>query len=62
MLGGAVVMQVMGLLLDHLSTTGEATLKDYHIVFFYASLGTVFALAIYFFTRGRGKPDRHQSS
>jgi nitrate/nitrite transporter NarK len=62
MLGGAVVMQVMGLLLDHLSTTGEATLKDYHIVFFYASLGTVFALAIYFFTRGRGKTDRHQSS
>ncbi|MBN1848575.1 MAG: MFS transporter [Deltaproteobacteria bacterium] len=58
MLGGAVVMQVMGVILDHLSTAGEAAIREYHLVFFYAFLGTVFALVIYFFTKGRSRQDR----
>ncbi len=54
MLGGAVFMQTMGLLLDHMSPFGDASPKDYQAVFFLGFLGIILAFFLYFFTKETG--------
>jgi len=51
MLGGAMVMQVMGVLLDRFSASGIPSLGDYQTIFFIASLSIACGWALYVFTR-----------
>jgi sugar phosphate permease len=51
MLGGAMVTQVMGVLLDHLSASSIPSLGDYQTIFFIASLCLACGWVLYIFTR-----------
>jgi len=51
MLGAAIVTQVMGILLEHLSAPGTPSLEDYQTIFFIAFLSIVCGWVLYVFTR-----------
>jgi sugar phosphate permease len=56
MLGGAIVTQVMGVLLDHLSESGMPSLGDYQSIFFIASLSVACGWILYIFTKKEAAP------
>ena len=51
MMGAAIVTQVMGIILDHLSAPGIPSLNDYQTVFFIAFLGLVCGGVLYIITK-----------
>ena len=51
MLGAAIITQVMGILLEHLSAPGTPSLEDYQTIFFIAFLSIVCGWVLYVFTR-----------
>ena len=51
MLGAAIVTHGMGIILDHLSSSGTPSLNDYQIIFFFAFICLVCGLVLYFFTK-----------
>ena len=51
MLGGALIMQVMGSLLDHLSASSVPSLGHYQTIFLIASLSIACGWILYIFTR-----------
>ena len=57
MLGGAVFMQAMGLILEHIRPIGFPTTKDYNFIFLIGFLCILFALGLYFFTREKAPED-----